>query len=188
MARRSKLTKKTIEAICDAISIGATYEIAAGYGRISERLFYMWMDRGRKESERLEGDKDAVPDKNERKYLQFFQDVCNANHDAAITWLNVISNSAAVDPNWSRYLLEQRFPRHYGQKGKSAAVTYNVDVSKLTDEQLIRIAQGEEPDVVFAASSDGGVGDATPLKGDPDDSGDDSGPEPKSGPAQPTTS
>lgn len=168
MARRSKLTKKTTEAICDAISIGATYEIAAGYARITQRTFYNWMERGRKESERLETNSEAEANPDERKYLQFFHKVFEANTDAAISWLNVISNTAAVDPVWARYLLEQRFPKDYGQKGQKAAVSYNVDVSKLTDEQLIRIAQGEEPDVVFAASSDGGTGDETPLEDEPD--------------------
>lgn len=168
MARRSKLTKKTTEAICDAISIGATYEIAAGYGRVSQRVFYYWMDRGRKELERLETNPKALPDPDERKYMQFLQKVYEANNDAAISWLNVINNSAAVDPVWARYLLEQRFPKDYGQKGQKAAVSYNVDVSKLSDEQLVRIAQGEEPDVVFAASSDGGAGSETPLEDEPD--------------------
>lgn len=35
---------------------------------------------------------------------------------------------------------------------QSAQVLYNVDVSKLTDEQLERIIKGEDPDAVFSTS------------------------------------
>jgi hypothetical protein len=59
-------------------------------------------------------------------------------------------------------MLEQRFPKDYGQKGKQGAtVTYNVDVSKLTDEQLLRISQGEDPEVVFSAPTEQTTQDLT---------------------------
>ena len=168
MARRSKLTKKTTEQICNAISIGATYEIAAGYGGVSQRVFYLWLERGRKEAERLETDPEAQPDPAERKYMQFLHKVYEANNDAAISWLNVINNSAAVDPVWARYLLEQRFPKDYGQKGKGATVTYNVDVAKLTDEQLVRISQGEDPEAVFSAPTEAGPQDVAEVSDEED--------------------
>ncbi|MCP4083217.1 MAG: hypothetical protein GY743_23595 [Planctomycetaceae bacterium] len=148
--RRSKLTKKTTELICDAISIGAAYEIAAGYGGVSGSCFFKWMNRGRKESERLDADPDACPNPDERRYLQFFHKVYEANNLAAISWLNVINNSAAVDPVWARWLLEKRFAEHYGQ-AKGANITYNVDVGQLSDEQLLRLSKGEDPDAVFSA-------------------------------------
>ncbi len=151
MARRSKLTKKTTEAICDAITIGATYDMAAVWGGVTPRSFYSWMERGRKESDRLEGDSEAQVDPDERKYLQFLQKVLDSNVQAGIAWLNVINNSAAVDPVWARYLLEQRFPKDYGQKQQKAQISYNVDVAKLTDAQLLRISQGEDPEAVFSA-------------------------------------
>lgn len=167
MARRSKLTKKTTEAICDAITIGATYEIAAVWGGVTPRTFYYWMERGRKESDRLEQLEIDKPDEahksapDEAKFFQFFHKVFQSNVEAGVGWLNVISNSAAVDPVWARYLLEQRFPKDYGQKHQKAQISYNVDVAKLTDEQLLRISQGEDPEAVFSAPTEQTTQDLT---------------------------
>ena len=48
MGRPSKLTPECQARIVQAIEVGATYELAAGYGGISYETFRRWMNAGEK--------------------------------------------------------------------------------------------------------------------------------------------
>ena len=123
MGRKGKLTYKVRDDFCAAIEIGAIYEVAAAYARISERTVYGWLKRGEDERERLEDDPEASPDENEARYLRFLHAVEEAKAVAAISWQQVIDNAAKRDPEWAWRMLQARYPEAYGKGGRSVNIT-----------------------------------------------------------------
>lgn len=94
MGRKSKYTPDVVKRITDAIKLGATYELAAGYGGISPALFYQWM-------------KDKV---------EFLEAVKDAEGTGAVGWLARIEQSAQAG-QWqaAAWKLERRYPQQYGR-------------------------------------------------------------------------
>ncbi len=146
MARRSKLTKGTRDKICDALSIGATRELASRYARVSYRSMIYWLAAGREERESIEAGN--PPDPAKRRYLLFLHAVEDAEADAGISWLSVVDKAAQTDPNWAWRMLKQRFPDGFsdvtqtqvsGPKG--GPIDYR-DVTELSDAELALIAAG----------------------------------------------
>ncbi len=94
MARPSKYTPETVKKITDAISMGATYELAAGFAGISYELFRQWRE----------------------KHVAFFDAVKQAEGRAAVGWLAKIEQ-AANNGQWqaAAWKLERRYPSDYGR-------------------------------------------------------------------------
>jgi hypothetical protein len=94
--RPSKLTPDTQEAICKAIRLGATREIAASAGGVRTETINEWLRRSRK------------PDA-EAKYSAFSAAVKLAEADNALRALAIIE-SAAIDGSWqaAAWMLERR--------------------------------------------------------------------------------
>lgn len=102
MARPVKLTPEAQEKICDAIRLGATYALAAGYGGIVYNTFNKWMRRGREQKTGC--------------YRNFYESVKQAEGEGALAWLRKIEE-AASEGNWqaAAWKLERRYPRDYGR-------------------------------------------------------------------------
>jgi len=102
MARKSKYTPETVAKIVQAIKLGATYELAAGYAGISESLFYEWL-KGKPE---------------------FLEALKGAEGTGAMIWLAKIEQ-AASDGNWqaAAWKLERRYPHMYGRNVTQMEVT-----------------------------------------------------------------
>lgn len=100
MARPSKLTPEAQAHIVRAIELGATYELAAGYGGISYDTFNAWMKRGEKAASGM--------------YRQFYEAVKGAESRAAVRWLARID----LADTWqaAAWKLERRYPRDYGRR------------------------------------------------------------------------
>jgi transposase len=119
--RKSKYTSETVEKITQAIRLGATYELAASYAGIDHSTFFRWMN-----------------DKSD------FRDAVKAAEGAgAMQWLAKIEK-AASDGNWqaAAWKLERRYPERYG---RTVVDNRNYDLSKLSDDDLAKLARGEKP-------------------------------------------
>ncbi len=108
--RRRGLTRKVIEKVCDALSIGATYSIAARYAGFSEAAIYKWLKIGRDEIERRE--KGEAPDKDKNIYVEFVEQVESAHADYGISLLQIVEKFLPNDPNLAIRMLEKRFPEY----------------------------------------------------------------------------
>jgi hypothetical protein len=116
MGRPTKLTPKTQERICQALRVGATYELAAQYGGISYEAFNLWRRRGEAELERAEkARKNTAIRESEAPYVQFLQATKDAESDAAIKWLAMIDKAAAETWQAAAWKLERRYPKSYGR-------------------------------------------------------------------------
>lgn len=96
MARPTKYTPETVNKITQAISMGATYELAASYAGITYKTFNEWMNSPSKSA--------------------FCEAVKLAEGKAALVWLAKIEQ-AASDGAWqaAAWKLERRYPHAYGR-------------------------------------------------------------------------
>ena len=108
MARRSKYTPDVVNRILDAISKGATYELACHYGGIAKDTFYNWLN--------------TKPD--------FSDAIKNAEGSAVVKWLEQI-DKAAEGGTWqaAAWKLERRYPHQYGRTVQEFQGEVKVDYS-----------------------------------------------------------
>jgi hypothetical protein len=120
--RKSKYTPETVQKITQAIELGATYELACGFAGIAPATFYDWMN----------------------KKPEFSEAIKTAEGKGAVKWLAKIE-AAATDGNWqaAAWKLERRYPTIYGRNVQD--VNLNVDLTKLSDEQLRLLVEGKKP-------------------------------------------
>lgn len=99
MARPTKYTPEVEQRICQAITMGATYEHAAAYGGIHYDTFNAW----------------------QKRYPAFSAAVKNAEGRAVMGWLAKIEK-AASDGAWqaAAWKLERRYPHDYGRIARPA--------------------------------------------------------------------
>src|SRR3972149_2762024 len=108
MARPTKLTEDTQTRIVQAITMGATYELAAQYGGVAYNTFNEWLKKGNN------GNGDGT---NTKRYQEFYEAVKKAEGNAVVGWLAKIEK-AANEGNWqaAAWKLEPRYPQDYGRR------------------------------------------------------------------------
>lgn len=126
MARRTKYTPEVVRRLCDAIAIGATYELACKYAGISYELFRQWRDAK----------------------VAFLEALEDAEGRAVVGWLAKIEQAANAGA-WqaAAWKLERRYPHVYGRTVQQVEghVTSTVDAT-VTHREALR-AHVEEADV-----------------------------------------
>ena len=154
MARPTKLNKKVISAITDALAIGSSYELAAIYAKVSYSCFQNWMKQGKDAQKKAEsGDKLTLK---EHTFLKFLGQVEDASGEAGINWQTVVNKAAKTDPNMALQMLRLRFSGY--SDNPQVQYTAPVDLNSLTNDQLQRIAAGENPaDVIANPGASGAV-------------------------------
>ena len=120
MARKSKYTPETVAKIMQAVKMGATYELAAGYAGIDYSTFARWQNTK----------------------SEFCDALKNAEGVGAMVWLAKIEQ-AASDGNWqaAAWKLERRYPHMYG---KTVQQTEHSGVVKLDVKHGINPADDPE--------------------------------------------
>jgi hypothetical protein len=105
--RRTKRTADTAKRFCDAIRLGATYDLAARYAGMSDTTFERW--------------RESDPD--------FAEQVRDAEGAAAVKWLEKIED-AANNGEWTAaaWKLERRYPHEYGRRVVDSNVSATVTV------------------------------------------------------------
>lgn len=134
MGRPSKLTPDTQKRICDAIRVGATYELAAQYGRVTYNTFNEWMKRG--EAARS------------GRFFEFYEAVKSAEGEAAIKWLAVIDKAAADSWQAAAWKLERRYPNDYGRTVQD--VKHSGEMAVTTPQILVYIPDNGRGDSAAA--------------------------------------
>lgn len=101
--RRTKLTPEVQKRICDAIMVGATFELASRYGGIHYDTFRTWMNQG---------------EAGNSTYSVFSDAVKKAEAEAAVKWLAMIEKAAVESWQAAAWKLERRYPGDYGRNDK----------------------------------------------------------------------
>ena len=116
MGRPTKLTPEAQDVIVRAISAGGTRVDAAHAAGVHYETFLNWMKRGKKASS---GD-----------YFEFFGAVTRAEADVRLSLANAIAAQGKNDWRAAVEYLKRRDPGNWGDK---------IQVSKLTDDELLRL-------------------------------------------------
>ena len=140
MGRRSKLTPDVQKAVCDALGVGATVEIACGYAGIAETTYYGWIEKGASRA---------------GAYREFREATQKALNRCAIQDLATISKAANAG-SWqaSAWRLERRHGfvkterrEQTGPGGGPIQTTTCVNLAGLSLEQLAALGGNEPPDM-----------------------------------------
>lgn len=130
--RPSKLTPMTLDRLCYAIRIGASYEHAAAYAGIDRVTFYRW----RTIADGLA--KGDVEEADRAEFVEFCNALKSAEAEGAVGLLESIAAAAGADPGgdvpaehmtrttrgdrsqWQAgaWILERRWPEMYGKREK----------------------------------------------------------------------
>lgn len=134
MARPSKFTSDTVERLCHAITLGATYELACKYAGLSYETFNEWRN-GRKFPKGTTAEQKAE-----------FSDAINAAEgEATVAWLHTIER-AASGGHWqaAAWKLERRYPSSYGRRVNELTGPDGAPIAITTVEVAIAEATTED--------------------------------------------
>lgn len=146
--RATKLTPQVQEGIINSIRLGNYQDHASLANGISVSTFYNWLERGKKERERIE-DLELSPNPKEALYLDFLEAVEKAKAEAIQRNVGIIQKAASIG-SWqaAAWYLERTVPTIYGRKQQvalqgvenGAPVQVTVDTKDLEDK-VSRILQ-----------------------------------------------
>lgn len=137
--RRTSLNPEVQERIVEALKSGCYVEEAVTYVGISVATVYNWMDRGRKERNRLQAFPDSEPDTTEVVFLEFLEAVEKARAASQIRAIAQIQK-AASDGTWqaAAWYLERSAPKRWGRRAEvevtgseGGPIRMDVDVTEL---------------------------------------------------------
>jgi hypothetical protein len=135
MARPSKLTPETIEHLTQAISLGASYELACRYAGVDYSSFRNWMRKGEQAT--------SGP------FFEFSQAFKRAEGAGAVRWLTTIER-AAEEGAWqaAAWKLERRYPQQYARKAVEVVdADAASDATKADDPQWAALREACRADV-----------------------------------------
>jgi hypothetical protein len=136
------LTSEAQAAICRAIRIGATREVAAQAAGVTRRTLQYWIERGKAEQERL-AQKGARRRKREEPYLHFLHALEEAEAEGEVTHLETIAADGAAGSKW---ILSRRHPDRWAQVRKEEISGPGgkplIPVPELTDAERARALAG----------------------------------------------
>jgi transposase len=150
------IKSERVQTLINALKSGAYIQTACTYSGVGESTVYRWLERGRKENDRLENDEKPNPD--ETPYLELWESIEKARAEATLRNLQVIQTSAQ-NGNWqaSAWFLERTMPAQYGRRAynevtgpNGGALQVAMTVDELNDK--IGVLMGEVIDESGQAS------------------------------------
>lgn len=120
------------ERFIQAISRGATYNLAAGYAGITYKTYREWIKRAESMFSLSEEDIDEHPDK---VYYNFHCLVKRTESLAALKWLEKIDDASLSHWQAAAWKLERRYPKEYGR--------VFMDKEKKADDNSVEKAKDE---------------------------------------------
>lgn len=128
MGRPTKLNAETQKRFIDGLRLGLTYKLAASYAGIDISSFYLWMQKGREQSEGIYSDFfDAV---------KAAEGLCAAQHMGRIM-------KAAEAGHWqsSAWVMERRFGYSAKQEVKVGAAEDSLEGAEDLIAKVAEVAQ-----------------------------------------------
>lgn len=116
--RPLKLTKEVQENIVLMLKLGNYIEAAAPFAGVTKKSIYNWMERGRREEDRVNAAKGRKIRKAEKPFVDFLHAVEKAMAESEIRDVQVLYSAAKKDPKWAAWRLERKYPDRWGRKDK----------------------------------------------------------------------
>lgn len=159
--RPSKLTPEVFNAVMQALRAGNYQEVAARYAGVAESTYWAWLDRGRKERERIEDD--VPPDPNEALYVDFLDEVEQARASAEVRMVGLIAQAAKNTWQAAAWYLERSKPNQWGRRdrheitgrdGQPVIVEHHTKVEVSIDRAAAILAALDESGVLEVEGED----------------------------------
>lgn len=114
VGRPTKFTPEVKEKILIAIRKGAPYELACNYARLDVSTLYNWKEKA---------EVDKLPE-----YIQFFEDLKEAEGHTSLMWLDVI-DKAMKDGQWTAaaWKLERRHHKYFSSNAQLNELNSKLD-------------------------------------------------------------
>lgn len=143
----TKMTPDAIKRIADALSMGATYELAARYAGMVPRTIVKWKTRGEDVRWELEQNPRKRLNAADLIALDLVNAMAEAESRAAMRWLAAIERAAEDPRNWTAaaWKLERRWPEFYGRRAVEISGRNGDAVQSETTvnvKQQIEVAKG----------------------------------------------
>ena len=173
--RKTKLTKECQAKIVECLELGMKIEDVCIVAGIHVDSFYHWRKRGENQdgkiySEFADAVKKAEPASKKAK-IQLIIDAARGGQE--IKEQKIVSRKVGEDkvevleqtvtirqaaPQWQAgaWYLERRYPNEFGRRDR--VDNFNVDLTKLSDEQLQKLIDGEYVESILATAREGRVG------------------------------
>lgn len=175
MPRKPKLTQERQARIIDALELGMKIKDVCAIGDISQDTYFSWIKRGengdgKMYSEFSEAVKKAVPTAKAARINMILeagrggQEITEKRitsrkvGEGNVEVLEQVVTVRITPPQWQAiaWSLERQFPDDFGRRDR--VENLNIDLSLLSDEQLERISNGENVQLVLATSREGRTG------------------------------
>ena len=114
IGRKIKLTPELIESFVKKLKVGSYAKYVAESEGITERCFYLWLERGSK-AEKLHELRKKVPE-SERLFFQFFQSVRRSEATAQITLTAMVFSQAKEDWRAALAIMSRKWPEQWAKK------------------------------------------------------------------------
>lgn len=145
--RVASVQSEKVQTLITALKAGAYIQTACVYSGVSESTVYRWLERGRKENERI--DNEEKPNADEAPYLELWESIEKARAEATLRNLQIIQTSAQ-NGSWqaSAWFLERTMPAMYGRRNYNEVTGANggalqVEMSVEELDKTIGIIMGE---------------------------------------------
>lgn len=136
-----KLTEEAITIILQYLAIGGHLEVASVAAGISRETLRGWLQDANTADDRRKNGEFLTP---REKLLIKFRDGANkAVAEAELTDIERIDRSAETIWQAAAWKLERRYSDRWGLKSKTTQENINVDLGSLSNEQLLRLHNGE---------------------------------------------
>lgn len=181
MARKRKLTPEVTKKFVKGLRLGLKVEDVCAVAGISTQTFYNWMNKaqaggGKPYIDFFEAVKKAEP---ASKAARVKAILAAAKGGQETTERKVVSRKSPTGeteiieqtvivrkapPQWqaAAWWLERRYAAEFGRRDR--VENLNVDFSRLSEEQLERIANGEPIAAVLASAGESGAGTPAPAE------------------------
>lgn len=175
MPRKPKLTKDRQAKIIEALELGMKIKDVCAIGDISPDTYFAWIKRGENGEGKMYSDfsdavKKAVPIAKAARINMILEAARGGQEitekritsrkvgEANVEVIEQVATVRQAAPQWqaTAWLLERQFPNEFGRRDR--VENLNIDLSLLNDEQLERIANGENVQLVLATSRESGTG------------------------------
>jgi hypothetical protein len=160
--RPTLLTDKVIAKIVEALSYGASYDLASRWAGISYPTLQNWQRIARAAKLKAEAEGENALDATETAYLMFLRQIEEVEAKKGLEWQKTLDVASKKDPDQALAALRRRFDGY--SERTQVQLTANIDLSKfswtpeqlsyiiqygLTNEQIFRLNAGENPATVL---------------------------------------
>lgn len=140
----STLNDPKVQLLLQALTAGNYVEVSCAYAGLSVAVVYQWLEKGRKEKERIANG--GTPDPNKATYVELLEAIESARAKAVVANVAIIQQ-AARSGTWqaAAWWLERTNPQQFGRRVQ-AEVTGKISIDDL-ERRMLELIGDDSTDI-----------------------------------------